>query len=239
MKWNKTIPRPENPTRKEIEESLGDLDRSGLVREHIEGGIYLDLDNDWIYKALEVVSSYGYEVPPFFDYSDGEGAHIKIAEDFEMKGESVQAVLGRKIQFEVVRAYSSFPNLKTYGLENILKINVQSAELDNIREELTGKMTPPNGKFFFIVVAVRKIQPLRSLGMKSDSAQEIAQFETGNDDLENDMKTDEYEENDAEEDQEEDEMKTDDEEMIDDDEEDLDGNFFSALLGKLSKPFGK
>ena len=78
-----------------------------------------------------------------------------------MKGNSVSDVLGRNVHFEVVRAYSSFPNLKTYGLENILKINVQSAELDNIREELTGKTTPPNGKFFFIVVAVRKIQPLR------------------------------------------------------------------------------
>ena len=99
----------------------------------------------------------------------------------------MQAVLGRKVHFEVVRAYASFPNLETYGLENILKINVQSAELDNIREELTGKTTPPNGKFFFIVVAVRKILPLRSLGMKSDSAHADA---------------------DAEEDQEEAEMKT-------------------------------
>ena len=106
----------------------------------------------WIYKALDVVSN-------FFKNSGGEGAHIKIAENHEIKGESVQAVLGRKVHFEVVRAYASFPNLKTYGLENILKINIESAELDNIREELTGKRTAPNGKFFFIVVAVRRITP--------------------------------------------------------------------------------
>ena len=249
MKWNKNIPRPDNPTRKEVEEALENLDRSGVVMEYIDGGIYLDLDNDWIFKALEVVSIYGYEVPPFFNYSGGEGAHIKIAEKDEIKGESVQAVLGRKVHFEVVRAYASFPNLKTYGLENIFKINVQSAELHNIREELTGKTTPPNGKFFFVVLAVRKIQPLRSLGMKSDSAHEIAQLEKGNDEMkvdeneeEEEMITDDDEENDvsadAEEDQEEDEIKTDNEETSDDEEEDLDGNFFSALLDK-KKQFGK
>ena len=249
MKWNKNIPRPDNPTRKEVEEALENLDRSGVVMEYIDGGIYLDLDNDWIYKALEVVSNYGYEVPPFLNYSGGEGAHIKIAEDHEMKGNSVSDVLGRNVHFEVVRAYSSFPNLKTYGLENILKINVQSAELHNIREELTGKRTPPNGKFFFVVLAVRKIQPLRSLGMKSDSAHEIAQLEKNEE--EEEIITDDDEENDTSADAEEEgEMKTNNEEMSDDedqeedemktdDEEDLDGNFFSALLDKLSKPFGK
>ena len=148
MKLNKNIPRPDNPTRKEVEDALENLDRSGVVMEYIDGGIYLDLDNDWIYKALEVV------VPPVFDYTVEEGTHIKIAENHEIKGESVQGVLGRKVHFEVVRAYASFPNLPA-----ILKINIESAELDNIREELTGKRTAPNGKFFFMasVVAVKGV----------------------------------------------------------------------------------
>ena len=198
----KNIPRAENPTRKEVEEALENLDRSGVVMEYIDGGIYLDLDNDWIYKVVEVVSNYGYEVPPFFNYWEGgEGAHIKIAEKDEIKGESVQAVLGRKVHFEVVRAYASFPNLKTYGLENIFKINVQSAELDNIREELTGKRTAPNGKFFFIVVAVRHMTPLRSLGMKPDSGHDIKPKAREN----NDHKT---------ESEEDEEMSTDEDEYV-------------------------
>ena len=138
----------------EVEDSLENLDRSGVVREHIDGEIYLDLDNDWIYKPLDVVSNYGYEVG---GEVGGERAHIKIAEKDEIKGESVQAVLGRKVHFEVVRAHASLANLKTDGRFIILKIKIQSAELDNIREELTGKRTAPNGEFYFIVAAVRII----------------------------------------------------------------------------------
>ena len=180
MKWNKDIARPNNPTRKEVEESVDHLERSGVVMQYNEGGIFLNLDDDWINKPVNAISGYGYEVPPFFQKSDGEGAHIKIAEKDEIKAEIVQEELGRKVHFEVVRAYASFPNLKTYGLENIMKINVQSAELDNIRKRLTGKITPPNGKFFYIVVAVRKIMPLRSLGMRS--GHEVTQSGRKNDD---------------------------------------------------------
>ena len=185
MKWNNHISRPNNPTRKEVEESVEDLERKGVVMEHIDGGIYLDLDDDWIYKALEVVSNYGYELPPFFHYSGEEGAHIKIADYDEMKGDPGSDVLGRTVDFQVVHAYASFPNLMTYGLENIMKINILSAELDNIREELTGKRTPPNGKFFFIVVAVRNIVPLKSLGMSS-----VREIIPGDDDEDEEINTD-------------------------------------------------
>ena len=47
MKWNNNISRPDNPTRKEVEESVEDLKRKGVVMEHVDGGIYLDLDDDW------------------------------------------------------------------------------------------------------------------------------------------------------------------------------------------------
>ena len=68
-------------------------------------------------------------------------------------------------------AYASFPNPRTYGFENILKIRIDSAELKQIREDLNGKKTPPNGKFFFIVGvgAVRNIKQKRNLGMKKDN----------------------------------------------------------------------
>ena len=170
MKWSRNISRRPNPNRRDVEDAMVNLPRSGVVMKHINGGIFLDLDDDWVYDSLKVVSKFGYEIPPFFDYSGGEGAHVKIAEDFEINGDP-ESFLGLKVNFDVVRAYFSFPNLRTYGLDNILKMHIESAELHQMREELTGKKKPPNGNFFFIVLAVRKIEPLRKLGMKSDSTE--------------------------------------------------------------------
>ena len=170
MKWSRNISRRPNPNRRDVEDAMVNLPRSGVVMKHTNGGIFLDLDDDWVYDSLKVVSKFGYEIPPFFDYSGGEGAHVKIAEDFEINGDP-ESVLGIKVNFDVVRAYFSFPNLRTYGLDNILKMHIESAELHQMREKLTGKKKPPNGNFFFIVLAVRKIEPLRKLGMKSDSTE--------------------------------------------------------------------
>ena len=170
MKWSRNISRRPNPNRRDVEDAMVNLPRSGVVMKHTNGGIFLDLDDDWVYDSLKVVSKFGYEIPPFFDYSGGEGAHVKIAEDFEINGDP-ESFLGIKVNFDVVRAYFSFPNLRTYGLDNILKMHIESAELHQMREELTGKKKPPNGNFFFIVLAVRKIEPLRKLGMKSDSTE--------------------------------------------------------------------
>lgn len=172
MKWSRKIKRDPNPSRKDIEDSLDKLDRSGVVMEHSDGGIYLDVDNDYVWNCVEVAKEYGYELPPFFDEAGGEGAHVKIAEEFEIKKKGKKAekdVLGRKVNFEVKGAYASFPNPRTYGFENILKIRIDAAELKQIREDLTGKKTPPNGKFFFIVGAVRNIKQKRNLGMKKDT----------------------------------------------------------------------
>ena len=172
MKWSRNIKRDPNPSRKDIEDSVKKLDKSGVVMKHSDGGIFLDVDNDFVWNCVEAAKEYGYELPPFFDEAGGEGAHVKIAEEFEIKKKGKKAekdVLGRRVEFEVNGVYASFPNPRTYGFENILKIRIDSAELKQIREDLTGKKTPPNRKFFFIIGAVRKIKQKRNLGMKKDT----------------------------------------------------------------------
>ena len=171
MKWSRNIKRDPNPPMKKVEDSLEKLDRSGVVMKHNDGGIYLDVDNDYVWNCVEVAKEYGYELPPFFDEAGGEGAHVKIAEEFEIKKKGKKAekdVLERKVDFEVKGANVELA-LFTYGFENILKIRIDAAELKQIREDLTGKKTPPNRKFFFIIGAVRKIKQKRNLGMKKDT----------------------------------------------------------------------
>ena len=104
MKWSRNIKRDPNPPMKKVEDSLKKLDRSGLVMKHTDGGIYLDVDDDYVWNCAEVAKEYGYELPPFFDEAVGEGAYVKIAEEFEIKKKGKKAeedVLGRKVDFEV------------------------------------------------------------------------------------------------------------------------------------------
>ena len=77
------------------------------------------------------------------------------------------------MKFEAFQAYISTPKLDTYGFEKIIKIKVESTKLDQIRKILTGKKSPPNGKFFYIILAVREINPKKTLGMKSDYEEEL------------------------------------------------------------------
>ena len=164
-----------NPTGKEIDNVLKNLPRDGEVKRHIDGGIYLELDHDWINNTVKVASDYGYEIPPFFDYEGCEGAHVKIAMPSEMEiGEKdVEKLIGKKVKFEAFQAYISSPEPETYGLEKIIKIKVESTKLNQIRKILTGKKSPPNGKFFYIILAVREINPKKTLGMKSDYEEEL------------------------------------------------------------------
>ena len=92
MKWSRNIKRDPNPSMNELEVSLENLDRSGVVMKYAEGGFYLDIDNDWVWNCVEIAERYGYEIPPFFEDAGGEGAHVKIAEEFEIKKKGKKAM---------------------------------------------------------------------------------------------------------------------------------------------------
>merc|ERR1711936_854932 len=133
IKWNKDMG-DGNPTGKEIDNVLKNLPRDGEVKRRIDGGIYLELDHDWINNTVKVASDYGYEIPPFFDYEGCEGAHVKIAmpSEIEIGEKDVEKLIGEKVKFEAFQAYISTPMLDTYGFEKIIKIKVESTKLDQI-----------------------------------------------------------------------------------------------------------
>ena len=117
MKWSRKIKRDPNPSRKDIEDSLDKLDRSGVVMEHSDGGIYLDVDNDYVWNCVEVAKEYGYELPPFFDEAGGEGAHVKIAEEFEIKKKGKKAeedVLSSCLSDFYIRVSTSVPSCQPF-----------------------------------------------------------------------------------------------------------------------------
>ena len=129
----------------------------------MNGMIFLNLDNEWIHKALAVLHGYGYVRPPFFVYPPVPvGAHIQIvtkveAEKYEMfaKRDIIGHLLGKTVDFEVVKAHVSYPRITKYGIEARYKIRVKSPELSEIRQELTGLKNGPNNGHFVILVGVR------------------------------------------------------------------------------------
>ena len=160
---------PENPKAEDVLNQIRDLPRSGIVAQDSTGMIYLDIDDDYIFKALEVLRPFGYIRPAFFVFPPTPiGAHIKIvtkreAEDYELGAEKRDIPhIGQRVDFELVKAYVSYPRIRQYGVEARFKIRVQSPELDRIRRDLTG-LQSPLGSGFFILLAVRNIEIMESL----------------------------------------------------------------------------
>ena len=58
---------PRNPNTQEVLQAVKKLDTRVTLAEN--GMVYLNLDNDWIHKALTVLHSYGFVRPPFFVYT--------------------------------------------------------------------------------------------------------------------------------------------------------------------------
>ena len=151
-----------NPNAKRVLENLKDLPRVGILSQSNEGMIYLDLDDEWIFKALEVLKDYDYIRPPFFEFPQTPvGAHIKIvtkreAEDYELTHLDLPQ-LGKEFGFKIKKAFVSRPKVGKHGIDTRYVIRVEiNSELVKIRKALTGKITAPNNGFEIIVGITKK-----------------------------------------------------------------------------------
>jgi len=161
-----------NPKPEVVLKHLEDVPKMGIVDQTSTGMIYLDIDDDFIWKALEVLRPFGYARPGFFTYPPPPvGAHIKIvtaeeAMDRELlphktppspePGEH-NLYLGEKVDFEVERAYKSQPKLRRYGIVAKYKLKVNSPELEKIRRELTGLAPPKTGFYITLAILIEEI----------------------------------------------------------------------------------
>jgi len=161
-----------NPKPEVVLKHLEDVPKMGIVDQTSTGMIYLDIDDDFIWKALEVLRPFGYARPGFFTYPPPPvGAHIKIvtaeeAMDRELlphktpespePGEH-NLYLGEPVDFEVERAYKSQPKLRRYGIVAKYKLKVVSPELEKIRRELTGLAPPKTGFYITLAILIEEI----------------------------------------------------------------------------------
>merc|ERR1712227_123586 len=148
-----------NPNSKNVLKNLKDLPRVGILSQSNEGMICLDLNDDWIFKALEVLKDYGYIRPPFFVFPPTPvGAHIKIitereAIDYELTHSDIDIPhLGEEFGFKIKKAFVSRPRTRKFGIDTRYVIRVEvNSDLVKIRKDLTGKRTAPRNGFNIVV----------------------------------------------------------------------------------------
>ena len=129
MAANNKISEMVQPNPADVLDAVKDLSTRGiLAQDGYSGMLYLDLEDAWVFKALEVLKDYGYISPPFFVFPPVPlGAHIRIiteneAIDHELvterEGKKEIPGLGKTVNFKVVEAFSHHPELRTYGIES-------------------------------------------------------------------------------------------------------------------------
>merc|ERR1711936_774137 len=179
MTANNKISEMAQPNPADVIEAVKDLPTSGvLAQDGYTGMAYLDLEDDWVFQAFEVLKDYGYISPPFFVFPPVPlGAHVQIiskreAVDYELVGEREGKKeipgLGKIVDFNVVDAFPFHSQIRVYGVESRYEIRIESAELDKIRMDLTG--LPPKDLGFCINVGVRMENMLGQTEEESDSS---------------------------------------------------------------------
>ena len=158
--------RPETCKPEEVYERVKDLPKTGILRQNSDGAIFVDIDDEWIFKALDVLKHYGFIRPPFFVFPPTPiGAHITVINKKEAERKQIFELwddideLGKKIKFEIVRCFVSYPRIEVsekYGIEANYKIRIESPQLDTIRRNLINRAPPQSG--YFILVGVRILE---------------------------------------------------------------------------------
>ena len=93
------------------------------------GFTYVDVDDNFIWRGVEVIKKFGFEEPPYFE-EGGVGAHITVMDTVEGKPVDISDILGQKIDFTVEEFASVIPGGREYFV-----MLVKADKLDQIREE--------------------------------------------------------------------------------------------------------
>ena len=100
--------------------------------------LYVDLDDDYIYKLAPLIQKEDFSPPPYFGTPELVGAHISVAFPVEIENIAEVAGCGSKIIFtpkkcEIVRLTQ--PSSLLQNVEEIYLLVVEAPQLDQIREK--------------------------------------------------------------------------------------------------------
>ena len=152
-------PHPPGPSDKAVKEIISTLPKHGYVTMNSTGYVFLDLDDDWIFKLSDVMSEYGFETPPYFYGTEPTGAHVTmVPANLSSRFSKDDVPLGKKVNFQVAKATMFYPKRRWYGTEAGYFVWIKSSELLKIARKLAGPRYNPSYGMFHIVVGVRSIK---------------------------------------------------------------------------------
>ena len=107
------------------------LSKSGRVKKENTGFTFLDVEDNFIWKGVEVIKKFGFREPPYF----GEGlvgAHISLMDAKEGKEIDAEDILDMEVIFDI----TSYAIVKPYGGEKEYFVaKVKAKKLEKIRED--------------------------------------------------------------------------------------------------------
>ena len=73
---------------------------SGILKREEDGFTYVDVNDDFIWRGIDVIKVIGFKEPPYFG-EGGVGAHITVMDTLEGKAVDISDILGMEIDFTV------------------------------------------------------------------------------------------------------------------------------------------
>jgi hypothetical protein len=134
------------------------LSESGTLKQDDSGFVYIDIDNNYIYKLIDFIKEQGFEKPPYFSWPNGHGAHISVIYAAEAESYDIGKIeeRGKPIYFKIKGCKIVNPP-SWEGVESVYILTVEVPILDKIRK----KYGLPKPKYdYHITIGIKRSQEL-------------------------------------------------------------------------------
>lgn len=127
---------------------------AGTLKQQNNGYLYLDLANEYITSVIPFLDDPSIDLPPYYDGTFTDGAHISIATKEEEKKLFSPLPIGDAFSFTITGCFKA---KLLYDIENkyVWYLTIYSEELSALRTSI-GLSPMPNNETFYITLAYKK-----------------------------------------------------------------------------------
>jgi len=130
------------------------LDTVGTLEQDRYGFVYVNLDDDFIFKLYDLIEDQGFVPPPYFGHSEMHGAHISVIYPGEVQHYKIGKVteVGNEIKFCCKKSEIVQPK-NWRGVSDAYVIEVEAPSLAKIRKKYG---LPKAAHKFHITIGIKR-----------------------------------------------------------------------------------